>query len=128
MANMPNKFTPKPRELTSSSWLVFISGGSRLEHTTNVMNGLAQGKRITHIRWIASNTINIEIKMRKIPLAKPDNVSILPYPYVNRSLAGQVAITEAINPTAIAMQSNAICIASHPVSGRKGGKIGHRTI
>lgn len=61
---------------------------------------------------MASNTINIEIKMRKIPFANPESVSILPYPYVNRSLAGQVAITDAISPTAMAIQSNAICIAS----------------
>ena len=27
---MPKRFTPKPMELTSSSWLVFISGGSNL--------------------------------------------------------------------------------------------------
>ena len=75
----------------------------------------------TYIRWIASKTINIEIKMRKIPFANPDSVSILPYPYVNRSLAGQVAITDAISPTAMAIQSNAICIASRaPLSGRKG--------
>ena len=73
-------------------------------------------KEITNIRWMASNTINIEIKMRNIPFANPESVSILPYPYVNRSLAGQVAITEAISPTAIAIQSNAICIANPPPS------------
>lgn len=31
MANMPKRFTPSPRELTSNSWLVVISGGSKLE-------------------------------------------------------------------------------------------------
>lgn len=33
----------------------------------------------TYIRWIASKMINIEIKIRNIPLAKPDNVSTRPY-------------------------------------------------
>lgn len=80
MANIPNKFTPKPRELISNSWLVFISGGSRLEYVVDTMNGFTKAKRVTYIRWIASNMINIEIKMRKIPLANPDSVSILPYP------------------------------------------------
>lgn len=31
MANIPNKFTARPKELTSKSWFVFISGGSRLQ-------------------------------------------------------------------------------------------------
>ncbi len=30
MANIPNKLTANPKELTSSNWLVFISGGSKL--------------------------------------------------------------------------------------------------
>jgi hypothetical protein len=31
IANIPNKLTARPKELTRSSWFVFISGGSRLE-------------------------------------------------------------------------------------------------
>lgn len=31
MANIPKRLTPRPNELTSSSWFVFISGGSNLE-------------------------------------------------------------------------------------------------
>jgi hypothetical protein len=84
---------------------------------------------------MASNTINIEIKMRKIPLANPESVSTRPYlkidpsthllsiyeintsthPYVNRSLGSQVAITDANSPTPIAIQSNAMCIANYPL-------------
>lgn len=37
-----------------------------------------EGMCETHSRWMASNTINIEINMRKIPFANPDNVSIRP--------------------------------------------------
>ena len=29
---MPNRFTPRPIVLTSNNWLVFISGGSRLQY------------------------------------------------------------------------------------------------
>lgn len=34
------------------------------------------------------------------------------YPYVNLSFGGQVAITLAKRPTPIAIQSNAMCMAS----------------
>jgi hypothetical protein len=60
VANIPTKFTASPSELTTSSCDVFISGGSSS-------------------RWIASNTMKIEIKHRKRPLAKPDRVSTREY-------------------------------------------------
>lgn len=56
--------------------------------------------------------MNKEMRMRKIPFAKPERVSIREYPYVNRSFGFHVAITEAKRPIAMAMQSNAIWIAS----------------
>jgi len=57
---MPTRLTASPSELTTSSWDVFISGGSRS-------------------RWIASNTMKIEIRQRKRPLAKPERVSTREY-------------------------------------------------
>ena len=75
---MPNKFTPSPRELMSRSWLVDISGGSKLvdgKISDYQDDTLATW---TYSRWTASNTMKIEIRMRNIPFAKPDNVSILP--------------------------------------------------
>lgn len=56
--------------------------------------------------------MNIEIRIRNMPFANPESVSILPYPYVKRSLGGQVAIIEAKRPTPIAMQSKPIWMAS----------------
>lgn len=53
-----------------------------------------------------------DIRMRNIPLANPDRVSILPYPYVKRSFGGHFAMMEARRPTPMARQSNAIWIAS----------------
>jgi hypothetical protein len=90
---MPNKLTPSPRELISSNWFVVISGGS-------------------NIRCTASKTMKTDIRMRNIPLANPDKVSIRPYPYVNRSSGGHLAMIEASKPTPIAKQSKAIWIAS----------------
>lgn len=69
--------------------------------------------------------MKIEINTRKIPFAKPESVSIRAYlgqvsseqqntkkerayPYVNRSFGGQVAITDASRPTAMAKQSKPI--------------------
>lgn len=77
------------------------------------------------MRWMASKTMNTEMRMRKTPFAKPDRVSMRPYlksrinfhpskdewspyPYVYCSLGSHVAITEAKSPTPMAMQSNAI--------------------
>lgn len=71
-----------------------------------------QALRKTDIRWIASNTMKIEMRMRKMPFANPDIVSIRPYPYVKRSFGGQVAITDANKPIAIAIQSKAMWMAS----------------
>lgn len=83
------------------------------------------GRGDTHNRWMASNTMKMEMRMRNMPFANPDKVSIRPklpkkiqcnvtpsialtYPYVNCSLGGHCAITDATRPTPIAMQSNAI--------------------
>jgi hypothetical protein len=37
-----------------------------------------KGENGTYMRWIASNMMNIEIRIKKIPLANPDNVSMRP--------------------------------------------------
>jgi hypothetical protein len=67
--------------------------------------------------------MKIEIRIKKMPFAKPERVSIRPYlrkllgsvsrddgrttdPYVNLSLGGHVAMIDANKPTPIAMQSN----------------------
>lgn len=34
--------------------------------------------RLTYMRWTASKTIKIDMRMRKIPLANPESVSIRP--------------------------------------------------
>jgi hypothetical protein len=57
---------------------------------------------------MASKMMKMEMRMRNMPFAKPDNVSIRPYPYVKRSFGSQVAMTEAMRPTPIAMQSKAM--------------------
>jgi hypothetical protein len=77
---------------------------------------------------MASNIMKIEIRIRKMPFAKPESVSIRPYlkyrrplrrittgdddkgtdPYVNRSLGGHVAMIDANRPTPIAIQSKPI--------------------
>jgi hypothetical protein len=74
---------------------------------------------------MASNMMKIEIRIRNMPFAKPESVSIRPYlkhrrpprrissgkggkatdPYVNRSFGGHVAIIDANRPTPIAIQS-----------------------
>jgi len=38
-----------------------------------------KARSITHSRCMASKIMNIEIKIKKIPLAKPDRVSMRPY-------------------------------------------------
>jgi len=77
---------------------------------------------------MASNIMKIEMRIRKMPFAKPESVSIRPYlkyrrrlrriitgendkktdPYVNRSLGGHVAMIDANRPTPIAIQSKPI--------------------
>jgi hypothetical protein len=71
--------------------------------------------------------MKIEIRIRKMPFAKPESVSIRPYlitedcfrvttgeddeatdPYVNRSFGGHVAMMDAKRPTPIAIQSKPI--------------------
>jgi hypothetical protein len=80
---------------------------------------------------MASNMIKIEIRIRKMPFAKPESVSIRPYlkripphqisfwqvkkvtsPYVNLSLGGHVAMMDASRPTPIAIQSKPMWIAA----------------
>lgn len=78
MANIPNKFTPSPKELTSSSWLVFISGGSNLKMNEVIDDMCLTVEMWTYSLWIASKIMKSEIKTRKMPLANPDNVSIRP--------------------------------------------------
>jgi len=77
--------------------------------------------------------MKIEIRIKKIPLANPESVSILPYlqhrktlrrinsdsgeatdPYVNLSLGGHVAMIDANRPTPIAIQSKPIWMAVCP--------------
>lgn len=71
----------------------------------------------------------MEISTKKIPFANPESVSIRAYlgqvsssekqgikkirayPYVNLSFGGQVAMTDASRPTAMAKQSKPIWIA-----------------
>jgi hypothetical protein len=53
-------------------------------HTTkrkdeNYKKGCPKWKKNgTYMRWIASKMMNIEIRIKKIPLANPDNVSMRP--------------------------------------------------
>lgn len=72
---MPNKLTPSPSELTSSNWLVFISGGSILKRRVSTSNS---GPVVPYMRWMASKMIKIDIKMRNMPFAKPESVSMRP--------------------------------------------------
>jgi len=58
---------------------VFISGGSKLEKKITSMMENKLRRTSTYMRCIASKTINIEIRIRKIPFANPDSVSIRPY-------------------------------------------------
>jgi len=129
---MPNRLMTNPKELTKRSWLVFISGGSRLRQ-----DKLARAKprgwhRSAYRRCVASKIMKIEIRSRKMPFAKPESVSILPYlkhrstprrigpendgkitnPYVNLSLGGHVAMMDANRPTPIAIQSKPMWIAT----------------
>lgn len=54
----------------------------------------------------------ISTHIRKIPLAKPDKVSIFPYPYGKFDVGCHLLITAAARPTAKPKQSNSICILS----------------
>ena len=91
---MPNRLTARPSELTISSCIMSpITGGSRM-------------------RWIASNTIKMLIRIRNRPLAKPDSVSTRVYPNGKRSSVGHNAITLAARPIKMAAQSKNMWIAS----------------
>jgi len=78
---MPNRLTHKPTLLTKSNWFVFISGGSILELDGGQEKDASkkrEGK--TDIRWMASKMMKIEMRIKKMPLANPERVSMRPYP------------------------------------------------
>lgn len=54
----------------------------------------------------------VDTHIRKIPLAKPDKVSIFPYPYGKFDVGCHLLITAAAKPTAKPKQSNSMCILS----------------
>ena len=44
----------------------------------NYREGWPETEKWTYMRWIASKMMNIEIRIKNIPLANPDNVSMRP--------------------------------------------------
>lgn len=70
---------------------------------------------------MASMTIKIEIKLRKMPLENPDNVSIRLYPYENERLAFHLLITDANSPTPNAKQSKNMWIAKKRIEDEMTG-------